>query len=64
MSRGWPLNQTGAPAASVTPLTGVAGSGTMRLGWASPRGVKVTVWKPLMSHLTLSPRRMVVTRRK
>ena len=64
-SRVWPLNQNGAPAASLTPAIFVpAGSGLMNGGGLAPFVGKVTVWKPLIVHLTLSPTWTVTVLRK
>src|SRR3954452_20741274 len=51
---GLPLNQKSAPAASLTPATGLLGSGRNRPG-ALPLGASVTVWKPRILKATLSP---------
>ena len=62
--RGWPLNQNGAPAASLTPAIFTAGSGLMNGGGLAPFFGEVTVWKPFIVHLTLSPTWTVTVLRK
>ncbi len=63
-SDGWPLNQKGTLAASLTPETGVVGSGAISPGGGPPVGTNVTVWNPLILQRTLSPLWIVTVRRK
>ena len=59
LSEGWPLNQNGCPAASVTPATGFVASGTKGATFCF-LGLKVTLWPPLIAQRTLSPAATVI----
>ncbi len=54
---GWPLNQNGAPAASLTPVAVPVGASSG--AGSSPLAGKSTLWNPLAVNLILSPLRMV-----
>ena len=58
------VDQNGWPAASLTPVIGVDGSGAASAGAGPPGGAKVTEWKPLIRQRTRSPRWIVIVRRK